>query len=53
MARLLSARVAGALSPGALMARLLSARVAGALSPGALMARLANVSETRRYTGGP
>src|SRR5271163_1055160 len=40
MARLLSARSAGASSPGALMARLLSARSAGASSPGALMARL-------------
>jgi hypothetical protein len=48
MARLLSARAAGASSPGTLMARLLSARAAGASSPGTLMARLANVSETHR-----
>ena len=49
MARLLLARLAGALSPCALMARVLLARLAGALSPCALTGS----SGTHRYTGDP
>jgi hypothetical protein len=52
MARLLSARAAGASSPGALMAGFSSGRPAARIVA-ARMARLANISETHRYTGGP